>query len=250
MISTPSVIDALNRLPETKGAVVILSGGMDSTIAMRLVVEKYGIHDVAALSFRYGQRQSYELECAKRSTMRLRVRHEIAEIPFLQYCAMGVSANVDKSIQMPTVQDVLGDPTPKTYVPFRNLNFLAHAASYAEKTKFHSIICGVQSNDEYGFFDTTQRFIDKVNDVLSEHRTIRIKIIAPFSNLTKTDEIKLLLELDKNVDLLHDTITCYNPQWTITGTKRILLSCGTCPSCSERLKAFKNMNLTDPLPYV
>ena len=109
------------NLPETKGVVLILSGGMDSTIAMRICVEKYGAENVKALSFFYGQRQRLELERAKESTSLLGVKHKILDLSILGEIGQGFSANVDTGIQMPIIKDVLGDPSPKTEVPNRNM---------------------------------------------------------------------------------------------------------------------------------
>ncbi len=229
---------------------VVLSGGMDSTIAMRLAVEKYGHNHVKAISFDYGQKQVYELQCAKKSTKLLGIEHKIVDISFLGDISQGFSANVDPNISMPTIQDILGDPTPKTYVPNRNMILMSIAAAYAETKNISLIIMGLQVHDEYGYYDTTQRFVDKVNSVLSENRSIQIKVIAPFSELSKTDELKILLELDGNIDLLAHTLTCYNPKgrwWQHTDNFQVF-SCGKCPSCSERMKAFKNLNLVDPRP--
>ncbi len=231
------------ELPDTKGVVVILSGGMDSTIAMRLAVEKYGAENVKALTFDYGQKQAWEVICAIKSTTYLGVEHEVIDAAFLGAISQGFSANVDKNIEMPTIEDVIGDPRPKTYVPNRNMILLSIAAAYAETKKIDTIICGLQVHDEYNYHDTTQRFVDKLNDVLSENRIIKIKIISPFSKLSKTDEIKILLDLDNSIELLKFTLTCYNP--TFGG-----VSCGKCPSCSERLRAFKNLQLEDPIKYV
>lgn len=233
-------------------ALVVLSGGMDSTIAMRLSVDKYGADNVHAISFNYGQKQVHELECAKKSTHLLRVEHKIVDASFLGDISQGFSANVDKNIPMPTIQDVLGDPTPKTYVPNRNMILMSIAAAYAETKKIPNIIMGLQVHDEYGYYDTTQRFVDKINSVLSENRSIQIKVTAPFAELSKTEEIEILLELDGNINLLKYTLTCYNPRaaWEPVTDRMTVLSCGKCPSCSERMKAFKNLGLVDPVPYL
>ena len=226
--------DALNLLPDTKGCVVILSGGLDSTITMRLAVEKYGAENVSALTFFYGQKQAYEIECAKMSTSRLGVTHKVVDASFLGDISQGFSANVDKDIEMPTIRDVLGDPRPKTYVPNRNMILMSIAAAYAETRNVDTILCGLQSTDEYNYHDTTARWIDKVNDLLAENRILKIKLIAPFTKLSKYEEIAILQELDGNTDLLLSTLTCYNP-----GENGH--SCGKCPSCSERINAFRKL---------
>lgn len=231
----------LDNLPNTKGAVVVLSGGMDSTIALRLCVEKYGSENVRALTFDYGQRQRIEVKKASEVASILKVQHKICDLGALGNIGMGFSANIDSDIGMPTIRDVLGDPRPKTYVPNRNMILMSIAAAYAEVEQKDTIVMGLQVHDQYGYHDTTQKFVDKVNSVLEENRIIRIKVIAPFSELSKYDEIQILSELDGNVDLLAHTLTCYNP----TGD----VSCGVCPSCSERIQNFAAAGLIDPVPY-
>lgn len=234
--------DALQLLPDTKGCVVILSGGMDSTITMRLAIEKYGKKNVSALTFYYGQKQRYEIELAKISTNSLGVTHQVIDATFLGDISKGFSANVDTDIEMPTIKDVLGDPRPKTYVPNRNMILMSIAAAYAETQNVDTVLCGLQVHDEYGYHDTTQRWVDKVNDLLSENRIIKIKLVAPFSKLSKLDELNLLQQMDGNLNLTLYTLTCYNPDWANR-------SCGKCPSCSERIANFAKFGVKDPIPY-
>lgn len=232
----------LDRLPNGKGAVVVLSGGMDSTIAMRLCVEKYGAENVRALTFFYGQKQSAEIRHASMSSSFLKVKHKVCDLEVLGSIGQGFSANLDSSIKMPTIKDVLGDPRPKTYVPNRNMILMSVAAAYAEVENIDTIIMGLQVHDEYGYHDTTQRFVDKVNSVLSENRIIKINVIAPFADISKYEEINILKQLDGSTDLLMFTLTCYNPD--AEGN-----SCGMCPSCSERIANFAKAGIKDPIPY-
>ena len=232
----------LDKLPDSKGAVVILSGGMDSTIALRLCVEKYGKESVRALTFDYGQKQSIEIEKARESTSILGVKHRVCDLSVLGSIGQGFSANLDANIAMPTIKEVLGDARPKTYVPNRNMILMSIAAAYAEVEDVSTIVMGLQVHDQYGYHDTTQKFVDKVNSTLSENRIIQIRIIAPFADLNKFNEIAILKELDGNVDLLSHTLTCYNPD--STGQ-----SCGKCPSCSERIANFAKAGIKDPIPY-
>jgi 7-cyano-7-deazaguanine synthase len=234
--------DALSLLPDVKGCVVILSGGMDSTIAMRLAVEKYGRQNVSALTFFYGQKQKREIDMARATTHMLQVEHKVVDASFLGDISKGFSANVDTEMEMPTIKDVLGDPRPKTYVPNRNMILMSIAAAYAETQNVDTVICGLQVHDEYGYHDTTQRWVDKINDLLSENRIIKIKLTAPFSQLSKYDELMILRELDGKLDLTLFTLTCYNPN--TNGD-----SCGVCPSCSERIANFAKVGEKDPVPY-
>lgn len=232
----------LDSLPLVNKCIVILSGGMDSTIAMRLAVEKYKAENVFALTFDYGQKQKIEIEKAAESTKILGVEHIVFDLSALNQIAKGYSANVDKSIHMPSIQDVLGDPSPKTEVPNRNMIMLSLAAAFAQTRNIPIIICGLQIHDEYSYWDTTQSFINSINDVLEQNRITKVKIIAPFSHFSKKQELKILQQIDGNVDLLKHTITCYNPN--DKGE-----SCGRCPSCSERIKNFADMSLKDMISY-
>jgi 7-cyano-7-deazaguanine synthase len=242
LLNEININDLLNRLPDKTGAVVILSGGMDSTIAMRVCVEKYGADNVRALTFFYGQKQELEIEKAKQSTAKLNVKHKVLDLSLLGEIAQGFSANVDKNISMPTIKEVLGHPRPPTYVPNRNMILMSIAAAYAEVENISTIVTGLQVHDEYGYHDTTQRFVDKINSTLDENRIIKIKVIAPFVDLSKTQELKIVQTLDGDLDLLELTLTCYNP--SPSG-----LSCGYCPSCAERIKAFMNVKKKDPIAY-
>lgn len=234
--------DALELLPKATGAVVILSGGMDSTITMRLAVEKYGKDNVAALTFDYGQKQRLEIDMARTTTRILGVKHKVVDASFLGDISKGFSANVDPNIAMPTIKDVLGDATPKTYVPNRNMILMSIVAAYAETQDIEYVLTGLQVHDEYSYWDTTARFVDKMNNVFSENRKIKIKLIAPFSNLCKYEELNILKELDGNLDLTSFTLTCYNPD--ADGN-----SCSICPSCSERIANFAKVGIEDPVPY-
>ena len=124
------------------------------------------------------------------------------------------------------------------------LNSLAF--SFAEANKASHIFTGLQMTDEYGYWDTTQRFVDAMNNVAAQNRTFKVRMEAPFSKLSKLDEIKIMKELygdDESVQVaLTTTLTCYNPNEKGE-------SCGKCPSCSERINAFGKAGLIDPVPY-
>ena len=234
-------MNPLNRLPEAKGCVVVLSGGLDSTTAMFLAVKKYGAENVTAITFTYGQRQIVETQLAQQSTAALGVSHKIVDIGFLGEINKGFSANTDDSMQMPTISQVIGDPAPSTYVANRNMIMMSITASLAETRGVDVIVCGLQSNDTYNYHDTTPVWLAKLNALLNENRKISIRVIAPFSDLSKVEEIQAVQELSGNTDLFKLTLTCYNPDGG--------LSCGVCPSCAERLNAFKRLGLVDPIPY-
>ena len=235
--------DVLSSLPDgDHKIVVILSGGLDSTIATRLAVEKYGRENVSALTFDYGQRQRVEIEHAKASTALLGVYHKVLDLSLLGDLSQGFSANVDTAIEMPTIKDVLGDPTPKTYVPNRNMILLSIAAAFAETRGADLVFCGLQSVDEYGYWDTTPSFTASINAVLNQNRKIKIQVMAPFNKLTKVDELMILEKLDGDIGLASLTLSCYNPD--DRG-----VSCGKCPTCAERINNFVKFGRPDPKGY-
>lgn len=231
----------LDAVPEG-GAVVVMSGGMDSTIAARLMAEKIGAANVHALSFYYGQKQSVELEKAKHNANKLGLaRHTLVDISFFGDMVRGVSANIVGGKDMPTIREILGDPAPVTEVPFRNGILFMIAAAYAQANGLKTIVTGVQAQDEYSYFDTTPAFIDAMNAVLAQNRMHDIQIFAPWQGCNKTTEINLLKAMDGNVELLATTLTCYNPDGDV--------SCGKCPSCAERIQNFARAGIVDPVPY-
>jgi 7-cyano-7-deazaguanine synthase len=235
--------EALSVLPETdKNVVSVLSGGLDSTIMTYILRKKYGSGRVFALSFNYGQKQKIELEKAKMTCDHLGIPHKVLDLNILGDIVKEVSANIGGStVEMPNIKDVLGDPQPKTYVPFRNMILNSLAFSFAESNKATHVFTGLQVTDAYGYWDTTQKFVDTMNAVADQNRTHKVKLIAPFSGLSKYDELMISKELDTPV-VFQFTLTCYNPNDKNE-------SCGVCPSCSERIQSFRKAKMKDPIPY-
>jgi len=234
---------ALDSLPSTdKNVVAVLSGGLDSSITTMLLVEKYGKDKVSTISFDYGQKQKAELNKAAELCQALGIQHRILDLQILGEIARPMSANISGTdVSMPTIQEVLGDPTPKTYVPNRNMIMYSIVAAQAEVMGAEYIFCGLQVHDAYSYWDTTQAWVDGMNAVLGQNRKAQVKIAAPFSHLSKYEEIKLCKELNLLHLLIH-TLTCYNPD--DNGQ-----SCGKCPSCSERIMNFAKAGIQDPVPY-
>ena len=99
----------------------------------------------------------------------------------------------------------------------------------------------MQVHDSYSYWDTTQRFVDGINNIYGQNRSWPLTLTAPFSDLSKTQELELLQEAGA-VDLLVHSLTCYNPNEAGE-------SCGKCPSCAERIKAFMDIKQKDPVGY-
>jgi 7-cyano-7-deazaguanine synthase len=221
-----------------KKAVVLFSGGLDSTTALYLA--KAQGYEVYALTFDYGQRHNKEIECSKNIAISLGVaRHIIVKT---NMDAWGGSALTDKTIQIPEGMEESKE-IPVTYVPARNMVFLSYAASFAEAIGSQDIFIGVSEIDYSGYVDCRKEFIDAMENAINlgtvcavEHNR-KIKIHTPFIKMTKSDEIKIGIELGVDYS---STWTCYSG-----GT----LSCGVCDSCLLRIKAFDNAGYIDPIKY-
>lgn len=220
--------------------VVILSGGMDSTIALHLMRRE---HECYALSFYYKQKQCKELDKAAETCSLYGIPHRILDLSVLGDIAKTISANImGTDVAMP--EDANKEQQPVTYVPFRNMILLSIASSYAESIGAEQIIIGAQQQDHYGYWDCTPKFIEAMNAVISQNREHQIRIVAPFASMSKAQEIEALVAAygeEEAVKMLGHTLTCYNPDLDV--------SCGNCPSCIERLDAFKAVNISDPIRY-
>lgn len=222
-------------------SVVLLSGGLDSTTLLYYAVQQHGKDNVFALTTNYGQRQSIEIEKAKISCAKLGVKHKILDISFLGDIVKDVSAlSSSGDVKLPNIEEVLGDPQPPTYVPFRNLILHSIALSFAESNGCQVVYLGIQAHDLYSYWDTTPEFVSAVNKVAELNRHHMILMEAPFVTMEKAEEIKIGQELGVPYE---DTWTCYR------GPNEKGEACGTCPSCAERKGAFKKLGLTDPIPY-
>ncbi|MCF0191180.1 MAG: 7-cyano-7-deazaguanine synthase QueC [Marinilabiliaceae bacterium] len=215
-------------------AVVLLSGGLDSSTALYLA--KRDGHEVHAISFDYGQRHSRELDSARRVAQAAGVAsHKVVS---LNLSLWGGSSLTDANM---TIDDgnINRTDIPDTYVPARNMVFLSVAASMAEAIGAQHIYIGVSQVDYSGYVDCRQVFIDameravNLGTVMSAERGKHITIHAPFINMTKAEEIKLGADLGVDFSL---TWSCYRG-----GIK----PCGTCDSCLLRAKAFAEASVED-----
>lgn len=227
----------------TTSAVIIVSGGMDSTTLLHKIFTKKVLtgsspSHIHAVSFDYGQTLSKELECAAFQTKQLGCRHTILDIKPLAKQMFSTSA-LTGGAEIPTVQQAMGDPQPASYVPNRNLLFIEMATAIAENEGCYEVYYGAQQHDVYGYWDTTTQFLNQVNLLHNLNRKARVQVLAPFINYSKAQ----ILEDNKmggyGIDYAH-TWSCY---------KGGEIACGVCPTCAERLHAFKTMGLQDPLPY-
>ena len=219
-------------------AVVLLSGGLDSSTLLHYVVKRLGAGEVYALSFLYGQKHKREIEAAAWQAQAAGVKaHDIVDMGFFGALTPGLSALTDASVAVPRLADLDAATLtqPSTYVPNRNMMLLSVAAAYAEARTVRDVFYGAQTQDSYGYWDCTAEFVERINSLLSLNRQPPVVVHAPFVWMRKAEELKLGLEL--GVDYAH-TWTCYR------GAES---PCGECPSCVERAGAFREAGIADPL---
>ena len=227
---------------ERKRAVVLLSGGVDSSTVMAVAsTEDYKIH---ALSFRYGQRHEREIEAAKRVAAFFDVRNHL--IIDFNLRAIGGSALTDQ-IDVPKGREPeeISRSIPVTYVPARNTIFLSFALSLAEKIEAEDIFFGANQLDYSGYPDCRGEYIRAFEEMANlatkagvEGR-LKVKIHTPLIQMTKAEIVRKGLELGLDFSL---TWSCYDP--TADG-----LACGLCDSCQLRLKGFREAGFDDPIAY-
>lgn len=257
------IIQSTEGIDKVNKVVVSLSGGLDSTTLLYLMVNKYGAENVFALSFNYNQRHDIELEQAKKTTKKLGVFHKIIDLSFLGEIAADVSAMVKGSVATPKMGDLKAEKQVPTYVPFRNTILTGITFAFAESVEADGIALGVQygdyeNSDVYYYWDCSKAFTEAMQAVANLNDKHKITFIAPFVKLTKKDEIALGKELHVPYE---DSWTCYNPTVSLDHEEytsepmggRIITKkyrytpCGVCPSCAGRINAFKELGMEDPI---
>lgn len=221
-----------------KKAVVILSGGLDSTTCMG-IARKEG-YELYPLTYDYGQIHNQEVEQAKLVAEFYGVRaHKIVKLDFLK--GIGGSSLTDASMGIPDYSET--EEIPSTYVPARNLIFLSLATAYAEVVGAERIYIGVSAVDYSGYPDCRPEFIKSMTRTIQLATKVgkeegNLQIVAPLSHLSKAETITLGVKLSVPY---HLTTSCYR------GGER---ACGTCDSCHLRLKGFSEAGLQDPIRYL
>ncbi|MDD5284941.1 MAG: 7-cyano-7-deazaguanine synthase QueC [Desulfuromonadaceae bacterium] len=219
-------------------AVVLYSGGLDSSTCMALARED--CFEIFAISFSYGQRHNHELTVARQNAKKLGAsEHLVVEFDLR---LMGGSA-LTAAIDVP--KGGVGQDIPVTYVPARNTIFLSFALGWAEVLGASDIFIGVNALDYSGYPDCRPEYIEAYERMANlatkagVEGTTSFKIHTPLISMSKGEIIRRGLELGVDYSLTH---SCYDP--TAEG-----LSCGQCDSCRLRLKGFAEAGLIDPLRY-
>jgi 7-cyano-7-deazaguanine synthase len=224
-----------------KRAVVLLSGGIDSTTTLAIAIaEGYEVH---TLSFDYGQRHQIEVEAARRVADSLGTKdHRVAKIDLRIFG--GSALTDDLNVPKQRSEKEIAHGIPVTYVPARNTIFLAYALAWAEVIRASDIFLGVNAIDYSGYPDCRPEFIEAFETLANlgtkagvEGR--RFQIHTPLIKFSKAEIIRKAVKLGVDLSLTH---SCYDP--TLEG-----LACGECDSCLLRLKGFREAGIQDPIPY-
>ena len=224
-----------------KHAVVLLSGGLDSTTTLAIAIAQgYATY---ALSFDYGQRHKVEIEAARRIVKSLGAKeHRVVEIDNHLFGDSALTDDID--VPKSRSEKEISAGIPVTYVPARNIIFLSHALAWAEMIPAGHIFIGVNAIDYSGYPDCRPEFI-AMFELLANIGTKagvegrRFQIHAPLIKMSKAQIVCKAIELDVDLALTH---SCYDP--TPEGR-----ACGQCDSCQLRRKGFREAGVIDPIQY-
>ena len=225
-----------------KRAVVLLSGGLDSTTILAIARDEG--YDTYAMSFRYGQRHTVELQCAKNIGKVLGVtQHTIVDMDLRAFGASALTADIE--VPKGRSDAEMGNSIPITYVPARNTIFLSYALAWAEVLGADTIFIGANAIDYSGYPDCRPEYIEAYQAMANlatqvgvEGKT-QLRIRAPLIDKTKAEIIQIGAALGVDYSL---TLSCYDPD----SKGR---ACGGCDSCLLRKRGFKEAGIPDPTCY-
>lgn len=221
----------------SKKAIVLCSGGLDSTTCLGMAVKEFGKENVLSLSVQYGQKHAVELKYANESAAFYGVEHMMFDLSSIYQYASDCSLLVGSDKAVPEgsyaeQQKQSGDEKVNTYVPFRNGLMLSSVAALAQSLYPDDetiIYIGAHADDSAGnaYADCSVEFLEAINEAISIGTYNKVSIVAPFAHDTKADIVRYGLSIDVPYNL---TYSCYN------GGK---VPCGKCGTCIDRAKAFE-----------
>ena len=237
-------------------AVVLSSGGIDSTTAM--AIAKAEGYEIYSLSFNYGQRHKIELEMAKKAAEYYDAKkHIIIDIDLRKFGGSALTADID--VPKDRLVEEMASGIPVTYVPARNTIFLSFALAWAEVLNADAIFIGVNALDYSGYPDCRPEYIKAFEEMANlatkagVEGKMKFKIKTPLINMTKAEIIKKGSELGVDYNL---TLSCYDPQSAaspfsseLQTPDSELIHCGRCDSCLLRKKGFNEAGVKDPTRY-
>ncbi len=215
-------------------ALVVLSGGQDSTTCLYWAIERFGRDQVSSVTFDYGQRHRIELECAKAIAEFAGVSNVI--LPIDTFAAMGGNALTESDIVVRTEMNAESG-LPNTFVPGRNLIFLTFAAALAYQHGIAHLVTGVAQTDYSGYPDCREETLCRLQETLRKGMESQVQIHAPLMHLSKKETVALAMAHGA-LPAMALTHTCYNGERP---------PCGNCAACRLRAKGFAEAGIADPL---
>lgn len=215
-------------------ALVLLSGGQDSSTCLFWAIDRFGSDGVRSISFDYGQKHRIELDCAREVAVSAGVSNVC--LPINTFAALGGDALTDESIEVGDPPDSQTD-LPATFVAGRNLIFLTFAAAYAYRRGIRHLVTGVAQTDYSGYPDCREETIGALGKAIQLGMEYELQIHTPLMHRSKKETVELAAELGA-LDAMALTHTCYNGQRP---------PCGECPACKLRAKGFLEAGVRDPL---
>lgn len=207
-------------------ALVIFSGGQDSTTCLFKAIQEYGNRNVHCITFSYGQKHTAEVDIARKIAAEQRVgSHKLVDLAW--YNQITTNALLDNNLE---ISQGAGAEYPNTVVDGRNMMFLLVAAIYAKSLGIRDIIIGVSETDFSGYPDCRDVFIKSCNATLNLAMDTTFRVITPLMHLTKAQTWQMADELGVLEYVAKNTLTCYNG---VIGS-----GCGTCPSCLLRQRGY------------
>ena len=215
-------------------ALVVLSGGQDSTTCLYWAIDRFGADAVDSVTFDYGQRHRVEIECAKAVADFAGIVNTC--LPIDKFAALGGDALTDSDIDIDNGTDA-ETGLPNTFVPGRNLIFLTYAAAYAYQRKIDHLVTGVAQTDYSGYPDCREATISALQQSLRLGMESDVTIHTPLMHLSKKKTVLLARDLGA-LPAMALTHTCYNGERP---------PCGSCAACELRAKGFAEAGIDDPL---
>ena len=218
----------------TEKALVVLSGGQDSTTCLYWAVDRFGRDNVSSITFDYGQKHRIELDCARDVAAAAGVPN--VRLPIDTFSALGGDALTDASVAVSNETD---DETelPVTFVAGRNLIFLTFAAAYAYRHDARHLVTGVAQTDYSGYPDCREATIEALQKAISYGMDREFTIHTPLMHRSKKGTVELAAQLGA-LEAMALTHTCYKGRRP---------PCGVCQACRLRAKGFAEAGVPDPL---
>lgn len=215
-------------------ALVVLSGGQDSTTCLYWAVDRFGRDNVSSITFDYGQKHRIELDCARDVAAAAGVTNVC--LPIDTFAALGGDALTDASVPVSNATDAETE-LPVTFVAGRNLIFLTFAAAYAYRHAARHLVTGVAQTDYSGYPDCREETITALQKAISLGMDRTFTIHTPLMHRSKKDTVELAVRLGA-LEAMALTHTCYNGRRP---------PCGDCQACRLRAKGFAEAGVVDPL---